>query len=268
MKKRNEKPYFESWYFREQAEDCTCEFIVTIDYDKEGKMTGHLDVRVPDRVKHYDFSHPVNMNLKDSIFLVLDKNVFTEACLHLNMDEPDLSVKGDIWFEREFGNGRIGFRRKIWAMEQQLSGELVINGRVISFDGGKGYLESQRGVASEWPRRRFWTQCNWFEEKSFRIVCGGYGRHCFAWINQDGYPMRLTRWRGAKVEYMCGGSFRMSQGGYVLEGWRCTEVDLSCPDQTVRYRLSHGHDVLFDEISPRAMYRYEGEGGTFSGKDV
>lgn len=268
MKKRNKKLYFESWYFREQARDFTCEFIVTMDYDGEGRMTGHLEVRLPAQVKHYDFIHPVNMNLKDSIFLVLDKSVFTEACIHLDIDEPDLSVKGDIWFEREFGSGRIGFRRKIWAMEQSLSGNLMINGKAISFDGGKGYLESKRDVTPAWPKRRFWTQCNWFGERSFRIVCGGYGRHCFALVDQDGYPTRMNRWKGAKIEYMCAGSFRMSQGGYVLEGWRSTEAAGTCLDQTVRYRLSHRNDVLFDEISPRAMYRYEEEGGVSRKNDV
>ena len=267
MKNRKKKPYFESWYFREQGKDFTCGFRVRIDYDEDGRMTGCLDVELPGGNRHFDYAHPVNMNLRGSIFLVLDRSVFTEACIHLDIDEPDLAIKGDIYFEREWGGCRLGLgiagpgsgglRRKIWALEQELSGELIINGREVVFDGGKGYLEERRGAASDWPKRQFWTQCNWFGEKPFRIACGGYGRHCFAIIDQDGYPIRLAGWKGAKIEYMCDSSFRMSQGRYVLEGWRSSEASPDCLDQTVRYRLTHGGDVLFDEISQRAGYLYK-----------
>ena len=256
MRRKNRNPYFESWYFREQAEDMTFEFAVRLDYDEEGRMTGSLDVRLPCGSWHFDYAHPVNMNLRGSLFLVLGKNVFTEACIHLDIDEPGVSIKGDIYFERDFGKARIGLRRKIWAMEQELSGELIINGKEVIFDDGKGYLEETGDMTAGWPKRRFWSQCSWFGERPFRIACGGYGRHCFAIIDQDGYPIRLAGWKGAKVEYMCGTSFRISQGGYILEGWRSAEGAADCPDQTVRYRLTHRGDVLFDEISQRAGYWY------------
>lgn len=254
MKMKKKKPYSERWYFREQAEDFTCVFVVGIDYDEEGRMKGQLDVELPCGSWRFDYAHPVNMNLRGSLFLVLDKNVFTEACIHLDIDEPDLVMKGDIYFDREHGSGRVGFRRRIWAMEQELSGELVVNGRKISFDGGKGYLEEWRVPASEPAGDGFWSQCNWFGEKAFRIVCGGNGKSCFAIIDQDGYPIRLATWKGAKLEYLCGAGFRICQGSYVLEGWRSEEIGKGRPDQTVRYRLTHKGDVLFDEISTRAGY--------------
>ncbi|MBR4020677.1 MAG: hypothetical protein IKI99_05135, partial [Firmicutes bacterium] len=98
MKRRKKKPYFESWYFKEQTADFTCAFTVQIDYDEEGRMTGHLDVMLAEGQWHFDYAHPVNMNLRGSLFLVLDKNVFTEACIHLDIDEPGLTIKGDIYF--------------------------------------------------------------------------------------------------------------------------------------------------------------------------
>ncbi|MBR3786626.1 MAG: hypothetical protein IKJ77_09485 [Firmicutes bacterium] len=254
MKRRKKKPYFESWYFREQAGDFTCAFTVLIDYDEEGRMTGHLDVAIPDGQRHLDYAHPVNMNLRGSLFLVLDKNVFTEACIHLDIDEPDLTIKGDIYFDRDFGGCRVGLRRNIWAMEQVLSGELTVNGREISFDGGKGYLEETRGLASAAPADTFRTQCNWFGDRSFRILCGADGDRCFAVIDQDGYPIRLAWWKGAKLEYLTRAGFRMRQRSYVLECWRSEETCESCLDQTVRYRLTCKGDVLFDEISTRAGY--------------
>ena len=264
MKKRKKKPYFESWYFREQAVDGTCEFTVRIDYDEEGRMTGSLEMEMPCGKWCFTYAHPVNMNLRGSIFLVLDRCVFTEACIHLDIDEPGLSIKGDIWFERDFCTGIpiLGLGRKIWAMEQELSGELWVNGRELTFDRGKGYLEARRGekLAPSEPssldgaRPQLWSQSNWFGEKPFRIVCIGQGRKYYAVIDQDGYPIRLAWWKGAKLEYVCESAFRMRQGRYVLEGWRAEETAPDQLDQTVRYRLTHDGDVLFDEISRRAGY--------------
>ena len=249
MRKKKRKPYSESWCFRELEADFTCAFVVRIDYDEEGRMTGRLAVKLPEGQWNFDYAHPVNMNLRGSLFLVLDKNVFTEACIHLDIDESDLRIKGDIYFDREYGGCLIGLSRKIWAMEQELSGELMVNGRDISFDGGKGYLEEWKGNLEE--SLAFWSQCNWFGEKAVRIVCGGRERHCFAIFDQDGYRVRLTGWKGARVEYVNKQGFRMVQGRYVLEGW-CSEGS-SC---TVRYRLTHRGEVLFDEISQRAVYWY------------
>lgn len=257
MKKKNQKPYFECWYFKEQAEDDICIFVPKFFYDEEGRATASLDMRLSDRHWHFEFPHPVNMNLRGSLFLVLGKCVFTEVCMHLDIDEPGLTIKGDIYFDHEFGGGRVSRRRKIWALEQSLSGELIVNGRKISFDGGKGYLEELRGLQAEGGQEEnpgFWSQCSWFGDKAFRIVCGGSARRCFASIDQDGYQIRMAWWKGAKTEYMAEDGFRLRQGRYVLEGWRSEESQISGGEQTVRYRLTHRGDVLFDEISQRAVY--------------
>jgi len=250
MRIKKKKPYSESWCFREQAEDFTCVLTARIDYDEEGQMSGVLEVKLPWGSWYFDYAHPVNMNLRGSLFLVFGRSVFTEACIHLDIDEPGLTIKGDIYFEREYGACRVGLSRKIWAMEQVLSGELMVNGRLVSFDGGKGYLEETSNQAD----RQFWTQCNWFGERPFRIVCGSNEKRCFAFVDQDSYPIRMAWWKGAKIEYLSPAGFRMRQGRYVLEGWRSEEIPEACPDQTVRYRLVHKGDVLFDEISRRAGY--------------
>ncbi len=256
MRKRKQKPYFERWYFREQTDRFSCVFVPTIFYDGEGRMTGTLDVKLLDSHWHLDFAHPVNMNLRGSIFLVLGKCVFTEACIHLDIDEPGLTIKGDIYFDGEFGNGRINHRWKIWAMEQTLSGELEVNGKKFSFDGGRGSLEARKKHIADTTSESFYSQCNWFGQRPLRIVCGGSERSCFAIINQDGYPIRLAAWKGAKMEYMSKDGFRIRQRRYVLEGWRTVERDPDGLEQTVRYRLTHNGDVLLDEISQRAAYEY------------
>lgn len=248
MRNKKRKEGRQTWYFRELAEDFTCSFLVSIVTNQEGRMKGELEVKLQDKTWKFYYPHPVNMNLRGSLFLVLDKNVFTEACIHLDIDESGLQLKGDIYFEEETGRMRLGRKRKIWALEQELSGEVLVNGIPVNFDGGKGYLE-EMALGQEPAGAQFYSQCNWFGEKPSRIVCGGRERHCFAVLDQDGYRVHLAGWKGARVEYMNKQGFRMAQGHYVLEGW-CCEGSSS----TVRYRLSHEGDVLFDEISRRAVY--------------
>ena len=314
-KKRN---YFEGWYFREQTEDLTIAFVPTLHYDEEGRMTGSLQVILPEKSWFFAYDHPVNMNLPDSLFVVLGKNVFTEACIHLDIDEPGLRIKGDIYFDREPGAklhvmGPLGLplvsrllpcAHKIWATEQELSGELEIlaggapletkprkgtgdcadvahrgNGKVFSFNDGKGYMEADYGKT--FPKTYFWTHCNWFDEKNLRIACAGVELSfagyrgaflgCFACIDQDGYKVKLATYLGARVEHFSADGFRIRQGKYVFEGWKMegkpvklqsprdgamgekTDEYLTC---TVRYKLSRGGEVIFDEISQRAAYEF------------
>ncbi len=297
--KKKKRNYFEGWYFREQSEALTMAFIPALHYDEEGRMTGSLQVVFPEKSWFIAYDHPVNMNLPDSLFVVLGKNVFTEACIHLDIDEPGLSIKGDIYFDREpaakfrvmgpmglpgvsgllQSSGLLPCGHKIWAMEQELSGELEINGNIFSFDGGKGYMEADYGKT--FPKTYFWSHCNWFGEKSLRITCAGVelpfaGNRgmlmgCFVCIDQDGYKVKLATYRGARVEEISPNTFRIRQGKYVFEGWKMegkpvklqaplgsamsesTEEYLEC---TVRYKLSHNGETIFDEISQRAAYEF------------
>lgn len=294
MMKKKKRNCFEGWYYREQSENLTIAFIPALHYDEEGRMSGSLQVVLPEKSWFITYPHPVNMNLKDSLFVVLGKNVFTEACIHLDIDEPGLCIKGDIYFDRDFGTkfhvmGPMGLpvisqmmpcRHRIWVMEQELSGELWINGEAVSFDGGKGYMEEDSGKT--FPKSYFWSQCNWFGEKPLRISCAavelpltGSGKTlmgCFACIDQNGYRLKLATYRGARVEEFSPDGFRIRQGKYVLEGWKMegkpvklqtplgsamSESTEEYPECIVRYRLSHnGEDVLFDEISQRAAYEF------------
>lgn len=289
-KKRN---YFEGWYFREQSGNFTVAFIPELSYDQNGHMTGSLQVVLPEKTWYYVYPHPVNMNLPDSLFVVLGKNVFTEACIHLDIEEPDLYIKGDIYFDCEPGArfhvmGPLGLpliakhmpcSHKIWAMEQEISGELVICGKKFSFNGGKGYMEEDRG--RRFPKSYFWSQCNWFGEKPLRISCAGaelplFGKKSsfkggFVCIDQNGYKVKLATYRGAKVEQFSASGFSIRQGKYRFEGWKMegNPVTLKSPREgkmeeetkeylecAIRYKLSCDGETIFDEISNRAAYEF------------
>lgn len=131
------------------------------------------------------------------------------------------------------------------------------------------------------PKTYFWSQCNWFGEKNLRISCsgvelpftGGKGSlmGCFVCIDQNGYKVKLATYRGARIEEISPDGFRIRQGKYVFEGWKMEgkPVKLQAPlgsvmsetteeyvECTVRYKLSHGGETIFDEISQRAAYEF------------
>ncbi len=284
---KGKKNCFEGWYFRQQAKDFTCAFIPAISYDEEGRMKGSLQVVLPHKAWTFYYGHPVNINMKDSLFVVLDKNVFTDGCIHLDIDEPDLRIKGDIYFDDEPAAKfhvmgpldvlPLPCKHKIWAMEQTLSGVLAINGKAVSFDGGKGYLEADYGRS--FPDKYFWTHCNWFRRADLRITCaaaempvaGKFFRGCFACIDNHGEKIKLATYKGCRIEHYSPSGFRMRQGKYLLEGWKMegTPVTLRSPVNgqltgrteeylvcRVRYRLEKDGKVIFDEIGCGAAYEY------------
>ena len=84
MKKTN---FFEGWYFKEQCRELTIDFIPEVSYDETGKLTGSLQIVLPDRSYYYTYENPINMNLNRTMFIVMEKNVFTDACIHVDIEE-------------------------------------------------------------------------------------------------------------------------------------------------------------------------------------
>ena len=276
-KKRN---YFERWYFRLQSDKLTMVLIPEILYGENGESLGRLQVLFPNGAYSYTYEYPVNMNLPGSLFVVLGRNVFTEACLHLDLDQPDLRIKGDIYFDDEVGTkfrvmGPLGVfplakvvatRQKVWAMEQKVSGRLEVGrGREsFLFAPSRGYLEEQRGRTL--PRGYFWSHCNWFDDADLAVSCAGADvdfagkkealRLCFGCIRWEGQELTMATYKGARLERISPQAFAIRQGKYLLEGWKMEGAEDVRVECTVRYRLSKSNEILFDEISKRGAYVY------------
>lgn len=284
MKKIN---FFEGWYFKEQSAELTIAFIPEVSYDEKGTPSGSLQIVLPDRSYYYTYKNPINMNLNRTMFIVMEKNVFTDACIHIDIEESDLKIKGDIYFDDAAGRAfnvmgplsvfPLPCKHGILSMEQRLSGSLEIDGKVYDFDGGKGYLETDYGKS--FPERYMWSQCNWFGRTNCQIAVAAATiplgpfpiMGTFACINYEGQRYKLATYKGAEVEKIGEKGFKITQGPYIFEGRRQggQAIELKSPEMgkmesatreylacNMEYRLRKRGVEIFYVRSSRGSYEF------------
>lgn len=98
----------------------------------------------------------------------LGQNLFCERGLRLAVDAPGLAASGEVRFGPLSPPAwdvmgpfcAVPFlqcRHRVASMAHPLAGRLVVNGRAFDFDGGRGYIEGDRGRS--FPSGYLWTQC-------------------------------------------------------------------------------------------------------------
>lgn len=231
MKKTN----FEGWYFKLSGEALTIAFIPEISTAEDGSQKGSLQVVLTDRA--YFFEYPYAAQMKEQLYVVMGKNVFTDTCISLNFSMENLSINGMITFDdcdaKKFNVlGPLAFvkmpcKHAVLSMESRLSGSLNINGKVFDFTGGKGYLEKDWGTS--FPKKYLWTQCNDFSDGTDTRISAAiaeipFGNRsllgCYACIEHGGKKYKMATYLGAKAEEMSEDGFRIRQQSLIFEGRR------------------------------------------------
>lgn len=91
------------------------------------------------------------------------------------------------------------------SLDHTLSGQLELDGEVLDFDGGRGYIEKDWGRS--FPKRWVWMQSNHFDEPG---ICASLSVADVPWLGgafpgflvgfwRKGRLLRLTTYTGAKV---------------------------------------------------------------------
>lgn len=113
-------------------------------------------------------------------------------------------------------------RHGVISMAHTLSGSLLADGELHSFNGGNGYIEKDSGTS--FPRSYLWLQCGDFPEPCSIMVsvaripfCGLSFTGCICAIVYRGREYRLATYNGVRIhaagaEHVC-----LSQGGLLLE---------------------------------------------------
>lgn len=282
------KKRFEGWYFKLVSKELTMAFIpeISAESEEKGALTGSLQVVFADRSYYLTYNHAVS--LRRHFYVVLGKNVFTDACISVNLSVEDISINGILTFEdcgaKRFNvMGPLRFfpmpcKHAILTMEKKVSGTLKINGKDVSFGGGTLYLEKDWGTS--FPRSYMWTQCGDFDGEGVRIsaaiaemplidLCG-----CYACIEYKGKKYKLATYQGARAEVMELSGFRIRQRGLVFEGKvihikasggvklkspinaQMTEETTEYLKCTVEYRLHRNGEEIFTIRSSRASYEF------------
>lgn len=171
--------YFEGWYFKQVTADLS-HTVAIIPGVSLVKNDPHAFIQVIDGST--GFTDYVRYNLKDfrwergEFNVEIGSSVFSGRGIALDVRSENTNLKGRIDFANTvrypsslFSPGIMGWYSFVPFMEcnhgvvsvnHDLAGSLSLNGEVISFEGGKGYIEKDWGTS--FPEAWIWVQSNNF----------------------------------------------------------------------------------------------------------
>lgn len=286
-------PYYEGWYMKQQLGD---EFLAII----PGRAQDCAFVQVVTQDRAYYISYPLESYQKQAPrtgrripggkfaggSMRVGDNVFTPHGAKLAIDCPELELRGHLRYHERtplrsdimgpFAVLPMETKHVICSMRHRVEGAVVLNGDRISFDGGTGYMEGDRGHS--FPRSYTWVQSIDFERTASVVLAiadipiGGIRfTGCFAIVSLDGVEHRFATYRGARIVQADEKVVELAQRGSRLkiERFGSTGHALRAPESgdmrrtihespasTARFLFSKGPDILLDETCAHASYEH------------
>jgi hypothetical protein len=177
----NMKNYFEGWYFKHVSANLkqAYSFIPGISLSKN---ESHAFIQIingsdgsseyiPFRLKEFSWK-------RTGMYIKIGKSIFTSRYIQLNINNGRLKVNGRIEYsnmvhypKNVLSPGIMGWYSFVPFMEckhgvvsvtHDLSGEILMNGTMIDFYDGKGYIEKDWGTS--FPESWLWVQANNFND--------------------------------------------------------------------------------------------------------
>lgn len=279
-------PYFEGWYFKCQIQDGrSLALIPAIHISESGEQSASIQVVTEKQAWYLDYPASAFAASQDSLYIEVGENCFSEAGLHLKVEQEGLSLQGKVEFgpfQRLKSDIMGPFRRfanmecahSVLSMQHTLCGQVQINSDTLDFDGGIGYIEADRGRS--FPTSYLWTQCLWDNcSLMLSIATIPLGKlhftGCICAIVLDGKEYRLATYRGVKILNWSSKGASLRQGKYRLEVELLEQKaqPLRAPSDgnmsrtiheslcaRVRYRFWQGDRLLLDHIDDSASFEY------------
>lgn len=282
-------PYFEGWYLKHQTKDGRAlALIPAVHIDGSGRRSTSLQV-IADSGSWWLEYPDAGFHAAESLFQVrMEQGLFNAGGVRLNVEENGLSLHGNLRYGpftplRSDIMGPFRFlgdmecAHGVLSMGHTLDGTLTLNGQVLDFSGGIGYLETDRGRA--FPSAYLWTQCAWREPERVSLMLAiasiplpvGSFTGCICALIDQGREYRLATYRGARVERWSAAGAVIRQGTCRLEvkvlethplplqapaggGMGRTIHESLCT--TLRYRFWSGGALLLDHTDPCASFEY------------
>jgi tocopherol cyclase len=188
--KSHYKNYFEGWYFK--IVDPSQENIYAIIpglYLSSDPSNSHSFIQILQGnevkysyIKYNCSSFSTNSN---KLNINIEKNNFSLSGMELCIKQNNLYMEGNLTFENILtwpdsilNPGSMGYYNyipfmqcysQVCAMNLDLKGSLIINHKLIDFNGGKGYIEKNWG--KDFPFSWTWIQCNNFKNSKAAFSC-------------------------------------------------------------------------------------------------
>ena len=285
-------PYFEGWYLKHQTrEGAALALIPAVHTGGAGQRGASLQVVSEGRTWWLEYPAEAFRASRGTFQIRMGENFFSDREVRLNVEREGLSLHGvlscgpftplksDIMGPFRFLPG-MECSHGVVSMGHSLEGSVELNGAVMDFSGGRGYVETDRGRS--FPRAYLWTQCVWREPRWGGVMLSvatiplpaGSFTGCICAVLLEGREYRLATYRGARVEGWSGAGGVIRQGKYrlsaeLLEG---RGAPLRAPvagsmGRTIReslcarmrYRFWEGERLLLERTDPFASFEYADE---------
>lgn len=230
--RKNTGPYFEGWYFKLRARDGrTLALIPAVHLDDAGNRTASLQVVTGEKTWYIPFPGDCFSAEESTLNIRLGENSFSRQGIRLQLRQGDLTLEGGVSFGMFSGLRRDVMGPFRWvpgmqcvhdviSMKHSIQGWIRLNGSILDFRGGTGYIESDRGRS--FPDAYLWCQGNW--QGGSMVVCvatvpfgPGNFTGCVCALVQGGTEYRLATYRGARVIRWSETGAVIRQGPYTLQ---------------------------------------------------
>ncbi len=187
---RLSRNYFEGWYFKlvDRNKERAFAFIPGVFFSSTPKYD-HAFIQFVDGMKktycYERFSTEEFSASKNRFALNVAGNHFGINGLNFKLDVVNSKISGELkftnhlsWPDSLLNPGSMGFYNyiikmqcysQVCAMDFDISGVLEINGELVDFNGGRGYIEKNWGSA--FPYSWVWVQCNHFDHQRASLSC-------------------------------------------------------------------------------------------------
>ncbi len=281
------KAHFEGWYFKHQNAHHTVVFIPGYHVDENGNASAFIQVITEAESHQFQFAEK-DFSIDRTHFIVkIGENIFTPKGITVHLEQENFSLYGSIRYQNliplkydimgPFSYLPMQCKHDIISMCHTLHGSLEINGEVVSFENGIGYIESDRGTS--FPKSYIWTQCSIPKEHPSSIVAAVadiplgpiHFNGCICCIYYRGRQYRLSTYFGAKVVCCTENELVLLQGKYLLKVnlLKGNPLPLKAPQKgamdrmihesaacKVQYRFYERGKKLFDYTSKQAAFEF------------
>lgn len=265
---RRKRRYFEGWYFKQVSADGKAwSFIPGVSMDAEGRRKAFVQAidGSAGTTRWYEFPYESFGWNARALDLRVGDNRFSLSGIELDLDGPDGRVSASLRFgptvrfpSRPWRPGIMGpysfvpfmeCSHGLVSLDHRVEGRVEAEGRGISMDGGRGYIEKDWG--SSMPAAWIWCQSNSFPEPGSSFMfsladipwLGGRfpGFLCAALLPGEGVRVWAS-WNGARID-------RLEAGDRSI-----TAVILR-RDETLELRMERGRGGLLRAPTSGAMDR-------------
>ena len=272
------KSTFEGWYYKQQADSRTLALIPE-------KAGDGAFIQVITERESFNIPFDLSKYWRDSVLKVGD-NEFSNSGVKLNIKRGDISLYGELQYRNltpikgdimgPFRFFPMECRHGIISMKHDASGEIMLNGERLDFDGGIGYIETDSGRS--FPEGYSWIHSNDFDDNCSimasiaKIPFTGLSFWgCIAVVWLDGREYRLATYKGAKMLRCEQGIMEIAQGKYHLSVKvaqntvhnlaapqsgamsRVIRESASCP---AKFVFTDGDRIIFSGESNHTSYEY------------